>query len=59
MPESPISPENSFTYHRATVLDAEMAYIGTHLLGERIVLLRGNPTSSYLWRNVVSHRDGS
>jgi haloalkane dehalogenase len=36
------------------VLDREMAYveIGT---GDPIVLLHGNPTSSYLWRNVLPH----
>ena len=39
--------------HRVSVLDGEMAYarIGT---GEfAIVFLHGNPTSSYLWRNVM------
>jgi haloalkane dehalogenase len=39
---------------RRQVLDREMAYveIGT---GDPIVLLHGNPTSSYLWRNVLPH----
>jgi len=32
------------------VLDREMAYVG-----DPIVLLQGNPTSSYLWRNVIPH----
>jgi haloalkane dehalogenase len=36
------------------VLDAEMSYLdqGT---GDPIVFLHGNPTSSYLWRNVIPH----
>jgi haloalkane dehalogenase len=39
---------------RRRVLGREMAYVevGT---GDPIVLLHGNPTSSYLWRNVLPH----
>jgi haloalkane dehalogenase len=39
---------------RVTVLDREMAYVemGT---GDPIVFLHGNPTSSYLWRNIMQH----
>ena len=42
---------------RATVLGRSMAYaeVGT---GDPIVFLHGNPTSSYLWRNVVPHLEG-
>jgi haloalkane dehalogenase len=38
--------------HRLAVLDSEMAYVevGT---GDPVVFLHGNPTSSYLWRNVI------
>jgi haloalkane dehalogenase len=36
------------------VLGSSMAYIETGT-GEPIVFLHGNPTSSYLWRNVVPH----
>src|SRR5437868_11314947 len=38
--------------HRATVLDSYIAYrdIGE---GAPIVFLHGNPTSSYVWRNVL------
>ena len=41
-----------------TVNDRRLAYaeIGT---GRPLVLLHGNPTSSYLWRNVVPHLPGS
>src|SRR5258708_6619080 len=42
---------------RADVLGRTMAYveIGT---GDPIVLLHGNPTSSYLWRNVIPYLSG-
>jgi haloalkane dehalogenase len=37
------------------VLDTEMSYVDTGGDGAPVVLLHGNPTSSYLWRNVISH----
>jgi len=39
---------------RVQVLDTEMAYVdmGT---GNPVIFLHGNPTSSYLWRNVIPH----
>jgi haloalkane dehalogenase len=39
---------------RRRVLDREMAYVEVGK-GDPIVLLHGNPTSSYLWRNVIPH----
>jgi pimeloyl-ACP methyl ester carboxylesterase len=36
------------------VLDTEMAYVETGT-GDPVVFLHGNPTSSYLWRNVIPH----
>jgi haloalkane dehalogenase len=39
---------------RARVLDTEMAYVDTGR-GDPVVFLHGNPTSSYLWRNVIPH----
>jgi pimeloyl-ACP methyl ester carboxylesterase len=36
------------------VLGSEMAYVEVGE-GDPIVLLHGNPTSSYLWRNVLPH----
>ena len=46
----------AFPYHkqRRRVLGLEMAYVEVGE-GDPIVLLHGNPTSSYLWRNVLSH----
>src|SRR5262250_2288526 len=44
----------AFPYHkqRRQVLGREMAYVEVGQ-GDPIVLLHGNPTSSYLWRNVL------
>ena len=39
------------------VLDHRMAYVEAGS-GRPIVLLHGNPTSSYLWRNVIPHVSG-
>jgi haloalkane dehalogenase len=38
----------------ARVLGSNMAYV-EHGSGDPIVLLHGNPTSSYLWRSVIPH----
>src|SRR5712691_6981976 len=38
----------------ATVLGRRMAYVEVGD-GDPIVFLHGNPTSSYLWRNVIPH----
>ncbi len=40
------------------VLGTRMAYVDVGE-GEPIVFLHGNPTSSYLWRNVIPHVEGS
>jgi haloalkane dehalogenase len=42
---------------RVKVLDSEMAYVDVGQ-GDPIVFLHGNPTSSYLWRNVIPHVTG-
>ena len=42
---------------RLRVLDTEMAYVDTGA-GEPIVFLHGNPTSSYVWRNIIPHVAG-
>jgi haloalkane dehalogenase len=39
---------------RVRVLDTEMAYVDAGS-GDPVVFLHGNPTSSYLWRNVIPH----
>jgi len=42
---------------RAQVLDHNMAYVEAGE-GDAIVLLHGNPTSSYLWRGIIPHLSG-
>ena len=56
-PASTLSTENPDLRRTVTVGDAEMAYIDIGE-GDPIVFLHGNPTSSFLWRNVVPHVQG-
>ncbi|MFP5372134.1 MAG: alpha/beta fold hydrolase, partial [Actinomycetes bacterium] len=54
-----VSPEDPYERTRVRVQPVgrpplEMAYVDEGE-GEAIVLLHGNPTSSYLWRNVIPH----
>ncbi len=42
---------------RTDVLGTTMAYVEVGV-GDPIVLLHGNPTSSYLWRDVLPHLEG-
>jgi haloalkane dehalogenase len=42
---------------RVRVLDSEMEYVDVGD-GRPVVFLHGNPTSSYLWRNIVPHVAG-
>jgi len=52
MADYDISAADPYMRRRAAVLDSEMAYVDTDE-GDPIVFLHGNPTSSYLWRNVI------
>jgi haloalkane dehalogenase len=45
------------TRRHVSVLDTEMSYLDTGE-GDPIVFLHGNPTSSYLWRNIIPHVSG-
>jgi haloalkane dehalogenase len=51
-----ISPADLHPRKRAAVLDSTMSYVDTGAGQGRVaVFLHGNPTSSYLWRNVIPH----
>src|SRR2546427_5031381 len=50
----PISPADPHPRRRIRVLDTELSYVDTGS-GDPTVFLHGNPTSSYLWRNVIPH----
>jgi haloalkane dehalogenase len=52
-----ISPADPYPRKRIAVAGTEIAYIDTGR-GDPIVWLHGNPTSSYLWRNVIPHLAG-
>ncbi len=54
MSDSLIRAADPYDRLRVPVLDTEMAYVETGD-GDPIVFLHGNPTSSYLWRNVIPH----
>jgi haloalkane dehalogenase len=49
-----IAPDERYPKRRVSVLGRTMAYVEAGG-GDPIVLLHGNPTSSYLWRNVIPH----
>ena len=49
-----ISAEDPHSRKRVAVEDSEMSYVDTSGDGPIAVFLHGNPTSSYLWRNVIS-----
>ena len=50
----PISTEDACYRKRVRVLGTNMAYVDVGD-GEPIVFLHGNPTPSYLWRNIIPH----
>jgi len=45
---------DSHPRRRVTVLDTEMSYVDAGH-GDPIVFLHGNPTSSYVWRNIIPY----
>ena len=49
-----INPADHHPRRRIGVLDTEMSYVDTGS-GDPIVFLHGNPTSSYLWRNIIPY----
>ncbi|KAK3047858.1 hypothetical protein LTR09_010683 [Extremus antarcticus] len=58
MADMEIPFELNIPMYEVDVLDSRMAYISTGTakqLEETIVFLHGNPTSSYLWRNIIPH----
>ena len=57
MPGTEISSGDWYERRRLAVLDSHMAFVQVGV-GDPIVFLHGNPTSSYLWRNVVAQLEG-
>jgi haloalkane dehalogenase len=54
MAQAPGQADGHYERRRVQALDTEIAYVDTGE-GDPIVFLHGNPTSSYLWRNVTPH----
>lgn len=54
IPSTQISAEFPYTKKSMEVLGSEMTYLDEGE-GRMVVFLHGNPTSSYLWRNIVPH----
>jgi haloalkane dehalogenase len=51
--DTTISAVDALPRRRIRVDDSEMSYVDTGGPGDPIVFLHGNPTWSYLWRNVI------
>jgi haloalkane dehalogenase len=57
MSDTTISPIDPQPRQHVNVAGVEIAYVDVGS-GDPIVFLHGNPTSSYLWRNVIPHLAG-
>jgi haloalkane dehalogenase len=57
MSNATISVSDPNPHERIKVAGVELAYVDVGS-GDPIVLLHGNPTSSFLWRNVIPHLSG-
>ena len=57
MADQLISAADPHPRRRVPALDVELATVDTGQ-GDPVVFLHGNPTSSYLWRNVIPHVSG-
>ena len=56
MDQTEISADFKYVHREVDVLDSKMAYVDTgEASGETVIFLHGNPTSSYLWRDVIPH----
>jgi len=54
MAQEPISAQDSYPRKIVSAGGVDISYVDTGA-GDPIVFLHGNPTSSYLWRNIISH----
>jgi len=52
-----IATEERYTKKQTKILGHTMSFVDEGA-GDPIVLLHGNPTSSYLWRNIIPHLTG-
>lgn len=52
-----ISADERYTKKTVTIMGHQMSYVDEGE-GDPVVFLHGNPTSSYLWRNIIPHVAG-
>ena len=52
-----ILADERYTKKKANIMEYTMSFVDEGV-GDPIVLLHGNPTSSYLWRNIIPHLSG-
>lgn len=57
VPPLEVPSETRYTHERIEILGSKMAYIDVGE-GDPILFLHGQPTSSYLWRNIMPHLEG-
>lgn len=57
MTDTALTATDPHPRRRITVLDTDMSYVDTGH-GDPIVFLHGNPTSSYVWRNIIPYLSG-
>jgi haloalkane dehalogenase len=57
MPSQTVNSIDHLPRRRVRVLDTEMSAVDIGI-GDPIVFLHGNPTSSYLWRNIIPYLKG-
>ena len=55
--DEPISAEFPFESQYIDVLGSRLHYVAAGE-GKPVLFLHGNPTSSYLWRNIIPHVEG-
>jgi haloalkane dehalogenase len=55
--DAQISPADPHPRKRVRALDTDISYAGLGT-GDPVVFLHGNPTASYLWRNIIPHVSG-
>lgn len=56
-PDEFISPDFPYSLRFVNVQNTKLAYVDTNpqRMGNTFIFLHGNPTSSYLWRNIIPH----
>jgi len=57
VPPLEVPSESRYTHEFVSVLGSEMAYVDVGE-GDPILFLHGQPTSSYLWRNIMPYLEG-